>query len=132
MHQSPAAIFADMVARPVSGLTSTSKDAGESPSHARCRAQWLIDSPLLVYRCGGSAGIGFSQRPKHAPASRFTRHRSRSHREDGKAPDNFAGDANCRPGDWQAANAPYPLATLMDNGGSPAVERLPYMQALGL
>jgi hypothetical protein len=58
MHQSPAAIFANRVARPVSGLTSTFQDAGESPSHARRRAQWLIDSPLLAYRCGGSAGIG--------------------------------------------------------------------------
>ena len=129
MHQSPAAIFANMVTRPVSGLTSTSKDAGESPSHARRRAQWLIDSPLLVYRCGGSAGIGSSE-TKHAPAFRFTRRRSRSLREDGKAPDNFTEDANRRAKDWQAANALCPMASLMDNGGSLAVERLPFMQVL--
>ena len=131
MHQSPAAIFATMVTRPVSGLTSAFNHAGESPSHARRKAQWLIDSPLLVYRCGGSAGISSSQRLKHTPASRFTRRRSRSLRKDGKAPDNFAEDANRRARDWQAAaNAPYPMVRLMDNGGSLAVERLPFMQAL--
>jgi hypothetical protein len=131
MHQSPTAIFATFVTRPVSGLTSAFNDAGESPSHARRKAQWLIDSPLLVYRCGGSAGIGSSE-TKHAPAFRFTRRRSRSLREDGKAPDNFAKDANRRAKDWQAANAPCPMGSLMDNGGSLAVERLPFMHALSL
>jgi hypothetical protein len=24
------------------------------------RTQWLLDSPLLVYRCGGSAGFGLT------------------------------------------------------------------------
>jgi hypothetical protein len=131
MHQSPTAIFATRVTRPVSGLTSAFNDAGESPSHARRKAQWLIDSPLLVYRCGGSAGIGSSE-TKHAPAFRFTRRRSRSLREDGKAPDNFTEDANRRAKDWQAANAPCLMASLIDNGGSLAVERLPFMQALSL
>ena len=65
MHQSPTAIFATRVTRPVSGLTSAFNDAGESPSHARRKAQWLIDSPLLVYRCGGSAGIGSSETNTH-------------------------------------------------------------------
>jgi len=58
-YQSPTAMFADLSVRPVSGLTS----AFES-----CRrlafprpTQWLSDSPLLVYRCGGSAGFGSSE-----------------------------------------------------------------------
>jgi hypothetical protein len=55
-YQSPTAMFADLSARPVSGLTSAFQScwrlAFPRPT------QWLSDSPLLVYRCGGSAGMG--------------------------------------------------------------------------
>ena len=37
--------------RPVSGLTSI----GVSPSQVI--TQWLMDTPALDYRCGGSSGI---------------------------------------------------------------------------
>jgi hypothetical protein len=58
-YQSPTAMFADITVRPVSGLTSAFEScwrfAFPRPT------QWPSDSPLLVYRCGGSAGFGSSQ-----------------------------------------------------------------------
>jgi hypothetical protein len=45
--------------------------AGESPSRANDAV--ASDSPILVYRCGGSAGFGSVKRLNRAPASRFTR-----------------------------------------------------------
>src|SRR5882762_8043297 len=76
-HQSPTAMFADLAVRPVSGLTSAF-DSCWRIAFPRQMTQWLSDSPLLVYRCGGSAGFGSSKRLKHASASRFTCRLSRS------------------------------------------------------
>ena len=96
-------------------------------------------SGFEIRRCSftvaGAAPELLSQRPSdgrrpNAPASRFTRRRSRSHREDSRAPDNFAEDANRRPRDWQGANTPHPLGSLVDNGGGPAMERFFSMKAL--
>jgi hypothetical protein len=66
-----------LIGRPVSGLTSAHESCWQI-AFPRPKTQWLFDSPLLVYRCGGSAGFGSVKRLKHAPASRFTRRRSRS------------------------------------------------------
>ena len=55
--------FRMVARRPVSGLTSLDV----SPSQAV--AQWLIDTPSLAYRCGGSTGI---MSLRHSPVSRLT------------------------------------------------------------
>jgi hypothetical protein len=101
MHQSPTAIFADIIARPVSGLTSAFDHAGESPSRVP-KDTVAFDSPSLVYRCGGSAGFGSPHRrtrtgfPFHSPPF------SVNTKINSKAPDNFGSDAICSHGNWQA------------------------------
>jgi hypothetical protein len=70
-YQSPTAMFADISVRPVSGLTSAFESCWRIAFPRR--TQWLSDSPLLVYRCGGSAGFGSLTRtrtgfPFHSPS----------------------------------------------------------------
>jgi hypothetical protein len=56
-HQSPTAMFAELKWQ--AGLRTHEHmiimQANRLPTS---RTQWLLDSPLLVYRCGGSAGFG--------------------------------------------------------------------------
>src|ERR1700735_1390924 len=76
-HRSPTAMFAGLQWQ--AGLRGHARMSVMRANHLpTSMTQWLFDSPSLVYRCGGSAGFGSVKRLKHAPASRFTRRRSRS------------------------------------------------------
>jgi hypothetical protein len=68
------------------GSRAHARHAGESPSHADGAV--ALDSPSLVYRCGGSAGFG-SSKLERAPASRFTHRGSWFNQKQRQAPDNL-------------------------------------------
>jgi hypothetical protein len=102
MHQSPTAIFADIVARPVSGLTSAFDSCGriafprpQGHSGFRIRRHSFTVA-------GAAPGLVLGHRrtrtgfPFHSPSF------SVNTKINSKAPDNFGSDAIRTHGNWQA------------------------------
>src|SRR5882762_7874639 len=76
-HQSPAAMFADLAVRPVSGLTSAFEECWRI-AFPRLMTQWLSVRRYSFTVAGAAPGLVLVKRLKHAPASRFTCRHSRS------------------------------------------------------